>query len=688
MPIVRAERARRSRCLRRLIVLTSAFSVALGAAAPAFASDGEEGGSIATAVLSTVASATEPAPQPSTAAAPPGDAQESPASEEEAGLDALAEIVTAVESDPGNVNVSVRVLSPGVDEPVTQENPASGLISSEPEPDITALPDTSAEAATPEEQPSSSPSTVNTNVAIRVLSPGTNGEVSQQNATTGAAVTEGSDIAEEGDSDLREVEPSAAEDDPTSDAEPGATSQGGTEVGLLDSEVNSDGYQEEDSQYQSDSSTPIDAWYWSWWYTIDCDGNATTSSAESGSPSSLDWTWEWMWDWSCTDGDTVIPGTDSTSSDAGSGGLVGSSSTTSSAPGNTNVSIRVLSPGDNGPVSQTTTSSSVTTGPETTGTAPADEPWNWSWTFAFCDQTTALVTETPSGTPLTWTWEWAWNWSCDAAVGPPPSLSESAQPGEVADSPAAGSDVASDVISAPSGTISDSSSEPQSTSSGETGLRLPGLSALGALPSLAGLGVPAVDLVVDIAVAIAVEPQLPASVLPQGPLSPPTLPGVDVSVVAVTDAPDTPASQATSPLETRSGPLGRKSGGNAAPPAADGPDSTIAPPTTSKTSTSTWQPPPGPESRLASKPTVKHPSARPAPPDRPRGLVSPFGELGTTQGAGAGTTGALVPSAPVVAVAALTALFVLVAPGPGRRIRLARGLSPRGTYRSSIDHPG
>ena len=683
----RAERARTSRCIRRLIVLTSAVSVALGTAAPAFSSGGEEGESIATAVLSTVASATEPAPQPSTAAAPSGDAQEPTASEEEAGLDALAEVVTAVESDPGNVNVSVRVLSPGVDEPVTQENPASSLISSEPEPDITALPDTSAEEATAGDQPSSSPSTVNTNVAIRVLSPGTNGEVSQQNATT-AGATEGSDTAEDGDSDLREVERSAAEDEPTSDAEPGAAIQSGTEVGLLDSGVNSDGYQEEDSQYQSDSSTSSDAWYWSWWYTIDCDGNATTSSTESGSPSSLDWTWKWMWDWSCTDGEPVIPGPDSTSSGAGSGGLVGSSSTTSSAPGNTNVSIRVLSPGENGPVSQTTTSSSAPARPETTGTAPADEPWNWSWTFAFCDQTTALVTETPSGTPLSWTWEWAWNWSCDAAVGPPPSLSESAQPGEVADSPAAGSDVAGNVISVPWGTISDSSSEPQATSSEETGGRLPGLSTMGALPSLAGLGAPAVDVVVDIAVAIGVGPQLPASVLPRGPLSPPTLPGVEVSVVVVTEAPDTPASQASSPLETPSGPLGRKSRGNAAGPAADAPGSTIPPPTTSNTSTSAWQPRPGPENRVASTPTVKHPSARPAPPERPRALFSPFGELGTSQGTAAGTSGALVPSAPVVAVAVLTALFVLVAPRPGRRIRLARELSPRGTYRSSIDHPG
>ena len=77
-----------------------------------------------------------------------------------------------------------------------------------------------------------------------------------------------------------------------------------------------------------------------------------------------------------------------------------------------------------------------------------------------------------------------------------------------------------------------------------------------------------------------------------------------------------------------------------------------------------------------------------APPERQRGLYSPLGELGNSQGGGAGTSGALVPSAPVVAVAALTTLFVLVAPGLGRRIRVARELSPRATYRSSIDHPG
>ena len=96
----------------------------------------------------------------------------------------------------------------------------------------------------------------------------------------------------------------------------------------------------------------------------------------------------------------------------------------------------------------------------------------------------------------------------------------------------------------------------------------------------------------------------------------------------------------------------------------------------------------GPGSRASSKPATRQHSARPAPPRRARGSLSLFDEPRTSQAAGQGTSSGLVPSAPVVVVAALTGFFLLVAPRVGRRIRVARELSPRGTYRSSIDHPG
>jgi hypothetical protein len=196
-----------------------------------------------------------------------------------------------------------------------------------------------------------------------------------------------------------------------------------------------------------------------------------------------------------------------------------------------------------------------------------------------------------------------------------------------------------------------------------------------------------VAVAVDVAVAV-VEPELPGILVSADPLPSPALPGVDVSVVVVTEASSTSSTAVSSPLETPSGPVGRQQDDRVAPPAPRAPSSTIAPRLPTTTTTTAWQPPTGRESRAASKPTVKRPSARPAPPDRPRGPFSPFGYVSTSQGAGAGTSGGLVPGAPVVAVAALTALFVLVAPGLGRRIRVARELSPRGTYRSSIDHPG
>jgi hypothetical protein len=55
---------------------------------------------------------------------------------------------------------------------------------------------------------------------------------------------------------------------------------------------------------------------------------------------------------------------------------------------------------------------------------------------------------------------------------------------------------------------------------------------------------------------------------------------------------------------------------------------------------------------------------------------------GSSSGAG------IVPSSLLVGIAALAAFTIFAAPGLGRRIRVARELSPRGQDASPIDHPG
>ena len=164
-------------------VVASTIVLALDAAAPSFASDGDEGSALASAVLSSVASANA-APGSMIESASPA-AEEPAVPVEAAGLEELSQIVTAVEEDPGNVNVSVRVLSPGSDENVSQDEPAPDLISPEQEPDITPVQET------PGEAPETSPTAVNTNVEIRVLSPGDNGPVDQTHEAADDALEDG-----------------------------------------------------------------------------------------------------------------------------------------------------------------------------------------------------------------------------------------------------------------------------------------------------------------------------------------------------------------------------------------------------------------------------------------------------------------------------------------------------------------
>ena len=94
-------------------------------------------------------------------------------------------ITTSTDSDGGNLNVSVRVDSSGTDGSVSQEQ----VISPPAEPDITssgnvggtAAPDATAEPALTDSTP---PGSTNTNVAVRVASPGDNGPVSQDNGSS------------------------------------------------------------------------------------------------------------------------------------------------------------------------------------------------------------------------------------------------------------------------------------------------------------------------------------------------------------------------------------------------------------------------------------------------------------------------------------------------------------------------
>jgi hypothetical protein len=613
------------------------------------------------ATLTSDASAAPDAPDPGSAPAVPADLGE--------------EIVADVQEAAGNVDVTVRVLSPGSDGPVTQNSASPNAIPEAPQSDITAssqtetTPDAAADPSAPESpanSPSSSEGGGNTNVTVRVLSPGDNGPVTQTNDAT---------------DDLAAAAPSAAADD-TAPAAATPPTEGSTEVvaetsdstdePLLSGE-NATRYQEEDSQYQSDVIAADEPWYWSWELTIDCAGDVTSMSNETGSRSSPEWTWEWMWDWSCDHGHdpAETPGSAGASGGVQTTGSAGATSSDTRAT-NANVSVRVLSPGDDAAVTQTG-GAPTSDRPATSG--PTTSPWSWNWTFTFCGQTYALATELAVQGDLSWLWNWDWDWSCDSAAGPPPDLGGAAE--SSASLPQQGGDTGatttlpSTAIS-PAGAPASASGTPDTTT--EPTLSFP-------MFPTAAISIPDADLIVEVA--------WPTAVTAQTELSPLGLePGLDVVDITVAIAIDVTASPSPAPAARRVAPqtfaplpVARN------PASAPGRGSPV--PALRSTAPEIIVPSRRTPESDPRTPTETPVSVRPAPRrDESAPTPFPFGELQPGQTGVGGAFGGRVPTTQVVGVAASLAFFRVVVPGVGRRIRVTRELSPRSAYRTSIDHPG
>ncbi len=123
------------------------------------------------------------------------------------------------------------------------------------------------------------------------------------------------------------------------------------------------------------------------------------------------------------------------------------------APTNLNVAIRINSPGDDGPVTQSNTvvgslpgvsaggaaAESAGTGVSvapTSGTLPTTWVWNWVWSAGGC---TSGVSPPPQSAVVGATWTWTWTWGC--APAPPTRL-------QIADPTVAAPSHAGDVRSA------------------------------------------------------------------------------------------------------------------------------------------------------------------------------------------------------------------------------------------------
>jgi hypothetical protein len=86
---------------------------------------------------------------------------------------------------------------------------------------------------------------------------------------------------------------------------------------------------------------------------------------------------------------------------------------------NINVSIRIFSPGDNGPVTQTTGGGG---GGSDATPAPTTWIWNWTWTGAPACDPGAGANAAPAIGVAEWTWNWVW--TCGEDATDPPFLSE------------------------------------------------------------------------------------------------------------------------------------------------------------------------------------------------------------------------------------------------------------------------
>jgi hypothetical protein len=577
---------------RMFLVAASVAVAGLGSAGPALASD--------LPGMPAVPGVPEAPPEITIPALPP-ETMEPP--------------VVVTEIDAENIDVSVDVLGSGEDDAPAAEEGSSPVVSPDSESDTTPPAHSSAGGADAE----ASSGGVNTNVSVRVLSPGSSGGATQ--GSTGG----GGDVAPAG--------ATPAEAGP--DTAPAATT-------TPDAPPDSEQYHDDNSQYQSEEQIESEPWSWQWILTIDCSGKPTSTSVNSGDPTSLEWAWDWAWEWGCPEAEAPVKEP---------------SSTTERAPPSTQPEPQARA----GPAS--TPSSSAA--PEPT------EPWSWTWTFTFCGETETFTTQAGAGTPLTWTWDWTWNWSCGSApedvdtspvsLPAPTELPATSlpEPSAATASPGVASAPAADSIQIPAMTFTVGPHRFDTGTAGEA-LDLPPAPSL---PSqfVVNVGPPSELAPVVVAIPPAIPPSSAAPAVPlQGLPFPLGAAPLELGPHRLPQR--APVGRAWSPPTRAVAPT--------LPPLL--PRAAIAAGNASAAREAR------PETKKRAQVTHARPDSHPPLPLAPR----------SRHGAGSTSASGGASSALLVGIVALTGFVLLVAPGRGRRLDVARELSPRGLDRSPIDHPG
>ena len=312
---------------------------------------------------------------------------------------------SASQSKPKNKNVEVRVGAPGTSGAVTQENNASATaVAASTSTSPSASAGTTAVATASQEAPG------NTNVAVRVASPGDNGAVTQTNTSSASATTEGSQ------STAGVATALATQTTPTN-----------TNVSLRVASPGTDGTVTQASTATQTTTTsgtvgPVSV-------AASGAGNAAigiqVGNATIGSGASVSgatWDWDWLWNW--------LPGDDwQTAADA-LADQIASWQWTWGAPAAATIGPETPSDdatGDAGRPSEPTTaadsSTQSITQAESDTTSAAQSGWSWQWSWQWQrDDGTAWEWEWSWSRPCdcNWSWNWDWNWDWRTGIAAPP----------------------------------------------------------------------------------------------------------------------------------------------------------------------------------------------------------------------------------------------------------------------------
>ena len=205
---------------------------------------------------------------------------------------------------------------------------------------------------------------VNVNISVRVDSPGDNGAVTQINAAVSAPLP----VATPPELRYQEPDPQYHDPSASSEASP-APAAPADPVPAADAPM-----------------TPVDAWNWTWtWSCGDVIAPTIVLPAEY-----LQQVWNWNWNWNCGG---------NTNGNANSGSQSSSQYqpvTSQYQPINVNISIRIASPGNDGPVVQTNLAVAMPVIVQTAANHPAPLPVQWLPAPVASVQTSLQVSVAPA----------------------------------------------------------------------------------------------------------------------------------------------------------------------------------------------------------------------------------------------------------------------------------------------------